>query len=273
MMWYGRAITERNVAPCVRACKQEGVKEIFFTLWGDDGGYCEYDSTLAGLAFAAAQAYGEDGQALRARYQAVCGIGYEETVLPCKLGDESFVCLMWDDPLMGINWRHLQACRADHWPQRLAYYRDLAQELAGYRGITEPVDLGHAAALAELAAAKIDFRLRLERAYFARDRAELERLIAEVPRMVSMVEEVTATFRRQWLRRNRPLGLEVMQTRMGGMRQRYLEVGELLREVLDGRRRNILELEEGGALPQEALARVAPGGQFRLLASSSVLGP
>ena len=31
------------VAPYVQACRKAGLKEFLFTLWGDDGGYCEFD--------------------------------------------------------------------------------------------------------------------------------------------------------------------------------------------------------------------------------------
>ncbi|MFH1571832.1 MAG: beta-N-acetylhexosaminidase, partial [Gemmatimonadota bacterium] len=35
--WYDRHITERTAGPCIDACRQAEVKEVFFTQWGDNG--------------------------------------------------------------------------------------------------------------------------------------------------------------------------------------------------------------------------------------------
>ena len=52
---------------------------MFFTLWGDDGAYCDFDSALAGLAFAAEQACSRDfdPKRLAARFRAVCHADYD----------------------------------------------------------------------------------------------------------------------------------------------------------------------------------------------------
>ena len=280
-LWHGRADTEAYAAPCVRACRQAGLKEVFFTMWGDDGGYCEFDSALAGLAFCAAEAYGEGEQSLRARYRAVCGIGYDETSLGAQVefplegtrdawsADSMAAATLWDDPLIGMHWLSVRARRPGHWQQALEHYRGLAAALDAHRSTTAPVDLGHAAALADLLAAKLEFRMRLEEAYSARDRSLLQSVASEAPRLVELTEALEATFRRQWLRRNKPFGFEVIQVRLGGLRQRFAEAGRLLRELLDGERDSIPELEEGLSLAQEALASLHASRLYRGLATPS----
>ena len=57
--WYDRNTTEAHAGASVEACKKMGVKEIFFTMWGDDGAYCNTDSVLAGLAFVAETAFSQ----------------------------------------------------------------------------------------------------------------------------------------------------------------------------------------------------------------------
>ncbi len=283
-LWYGRVDTEAYAVPCIRACRQAGVKELFFTMWGDDGGCCEFDSALAGLAFAAAQTYEEDDESLRKRYQAVCGIGYEETLLGSQVefrsrgatdpwsAESAAAATLWDDPLIGLHWLSLRARQPDHWPQALEHYHHLAAALEAHRSTTEPVDLGHAAALANLLAAKLEFRVRLEEAYQSRKDGQLQAVLSEVPRLIELTEELEATFRRQWLRRNKPFGFEVIQIRLGGLRQRFQEVGRLLRELLDGKRDSIPELDEGLSLSQEAAASLYTSGRYRsLVTGSSIL--
>ena len=75
-LWYDRVNTEANAAACVLASRQAGLKDFWFTLWGDDGAYCEFDSALAGLAFGAEVAYAGDAfdeVRLARRFAAVCG--------------------------------------------------------------------------------------------------------------------------------------------------------------------------------------------------------
>jgi hypothetical protein len=282
-LWYGRTETEATVAPCVSACKKTGLREVFFTMWGDDASYCEFDSALAGLAFAAAECYGEEQRFLEARYEAVCGIGYEESLLGSRLefppsearnrwgADCMAAATLWDDPLLGMHWRSLNARHPGHWQQALAHYRDLSAALARYRDVEEPIDLAHAAALAELLSAKIEFRMKLEQAYGERNRAQLEAVLDSVPRLVVLTEKLEESFRRQWLRRNKPFGLETLQIRLGGLRQRFLEAGRALRELLAEERSSIPELDEGLSLPDESMRHLYLSSRYRGLASPGIL--
>jgi hexosaminidase len=269
-VWYERRRTEANVAPCVSACKREGIRDLFFCLWGDDGGYCEFDSALAGLAFAAAQAFGESGASMRKRFEAVCGIGYDEVLAGCELEKFAAPPILWDDPIFGLNWLTRRARDPEWWGQALVHYRRLARRLSRHRERTEPVDMAHAALLARYLAAKIEFRMALEDAYFSRDRAKMEAVARGTSRMMRLTEKVIESFRRQWLRRNRRAGLEVVEIRLGGVRQRYAELATALREVLSGTRESIWELEQGRALPAEALARYSRGGYRGLASPSSI---
>jgi hypothetical protein len=282
-LWYGRAETEAYAAPCIRACKQAGLSDVFFTMWGDDGGYCEFDSALAGLAFAAAETYGESSDSLKRRFEAVCGVSYDLVLLASQLefpaersrnpwsSDNIAAATLWDDPLLGMHFLAVGARYPGHWQRAREHYRVLAASLDPHRSVTEPIALDHAAALADLLAAKIDFRLRLEEAYRSRQRAALQLLADETGRLVGLVEAAERTFRRQWHRRNKPCGLETIQIRLGGLRQRYLETGRLLRELLGGAHTTIAELEEGLALSSEARSALHPGNRYRALATAGIL--
>ena len=142
-------------------------------MWGDDGGYCEYDSALAGLAWAAEQAYGsEDADALRDRFEAICGVGYEDVLLGSKLHDQTLgnridetpvdlpVQVLWDDPLLGMHHLTMKARKPEFWKLASAHYHQVAYELAPHIGRTQPIDLDHALTLAKFLAAKVDFRDR-----------------------------------------------------------------------------------------------------------------
>jgi hypothetical protein len=281
-LWHGRLDTERNAGACIRACRETGLKEIFFTMWADDGGYCEFDSALAGLAFTAALAYQEQEASLQARFQAVCGMDYDLAQLPAALEDWSFdgalsdpdphrpACMiLWDDPLLGIHWLSVKARRPDYWKKALTHYRRVARKVKPHREITEPVDLGHGFALAQFLAAKIAFRQRLEEAYQSRDAAALKGAARSARSLARLANQLEATFRRQWLRRNKPFGLEVMQIRFAGLRQRFLEAAQRIEGLAAGEIESIPELEEGLAFSGEELQRLWVWGRYRNLATSS----
>jgi hypothetical protein len=269
-LWYDRGCTEANAAPCISVCRADGVRELFFCLWGDDGAYCEFDSALAGIAFAAAGAFGESQESLRRRFQAVCGIGYDEVLLGCELEQIAAPPILWDDPLIGLHAISRAAAEPDCWPRALSHYRRLARRLSRFREQTEPVDLAHASLLARYLATKIEFRMGLEDAYFSRDAAKLAAVVKGVARMIRLTERVIESFRRQWLRRNRRPGLEVIEARLGGVRQRYVELATALREIMSGEAESIWELDESRALPLEALAQSRVSGYRRLVSPSSI---
>ncbi len=281
-LWYRRDQTESTVAACVAASRKAGIEELFFTLWGDDGGYCEFDSALAGLAFAAEVSYGgEPGEALARRFEAVCGAAYETVLLGSGLADgslggktEEFFAapgLLWDDPLLGLYWTAMKAKGEDVWAVAGAFFSELAVRLEPHRGTTEPVDLDHAFTLARFLAEKIDFRRRMEAAYDAREGKALEELADDARRLAGMVEELEGTFRRQWYRRNKPFGFEVLQIRLGGQRQRFLETARRLEGIAAGEASAIPELDEASRIPAEAARHLAQKSFRRLGTASCIL--
>ncbi len=58
VFWYNHRQTVETIRPCIEACLQERVEEIIFTMWGDDGGYCDWSSPLAGACYAAEKIFG-----------------------------------------------------------------------------------------------------------------------------------------------------------------------------------------------------------------------
>ncbi|MBN1581444.1 MAG: beta-N-acetylhexosaminidase, partial [Anaerolineae bacterium] len=88
---YSHVYTEQTALPCVRACLKEGLKEIFFTMWKDDGASVDFDSAWAGILYAAELAYngGElDEQSWRVRFRGTCNADLDANLAISKL-DES----------------------------------------------------------------------------------------------------------------------------------------------------------------------------------------
>lgn len=266
MMWYDRYNTEANARPCVVASREAGVKDFLFTTWGDDGAYCELDSAFAGLVYGAELAYvGDDvsPERIAKRYAAICGGDYELTRVASDLNKPS-VDVLWDDPLLGILWKDLKLRDADAWTKARDGYASLAAALRPRKAKTSPVDYGHAFALADMMLAKVQLKLDLDHAYESREQGAIRAVCGQVPALIRKIDKVLATFRRQWYSRNKPQGFEVIQLRLGGLKQRYVELSQRLGELLDGKVSSIPELDEKPS---------APGayGRHHSVASGSVI--
>ncbi len=62
------------VNACMRACKEEKLREVFMTMWGDDGMECDVFSALPGLQLFAEHGYADavDPALLRANFRGSC---------------------------------------------------------------------------------------------------------------------------------------------------------------------------------------------------------
>ncbi|MEI6337241.1 MAG: family 20 glycosylhydrolase [Verrucomicrobiota bacterium] len=274
--WYDHAKTVAAVDPCVNACRKEGLKEILFTLWGDSVSYCEFDSAFAGIAYAADRCYGGPGDAddLARLLSAVDGGDYStmllgtglEVVVDPEIPPLSASTVMWDDPLLGIGWQGYLYAGKDFWPKYLEKLRALREAVAPHKLSQGPPDYGYLWALSDVMIRKIEFREKLVAAYGARDLERLRQLKdGDIPEILASLAELESAFRRQWLRRNKPPGMEATQIRLGAGSTRFRETAMRLAELCDGRITAIEELD----IQPDGLDR-NPVSYFVWLATGSV---
>jgi len=255
-LWYDPTRSEPKAGACIDACREVGLKELLFTMWGDDGAYCEFDSALAGLAWCAEKAYaGErfETDRLGRRFAAICGADYDTVIEMGKMSEVAHpAAVLWDDPLLGI---YYKSCKFDNeafWEEQARRYSDLLGRLSTYAEVTEPIDLAHGVTLLRLLLEKVQLCEQLHAAYRARDKVALKHVQQQTPVLIEAVEKAAESFRRQWYRRNKPFGFETIQIRLGGLRQRYVELGRRIGELLAGTISEIPELDEVPRTPGEA---------------------
>jgi hypothetical protein len=266
-LWYNRRETETNAGACIDACRAADLGEVFFTLWGDDGAYCDFDSALAGLAFAAERAYAPDSAWLEPRFKAVCGASYDAVVTAAELtGPIRTAGVLWDDPLLGM-FHHASLAGSGHeWTELARKLDQLHGRLIPFRDEQAAGDLRHAALLADFLYRKINLRLRIDDAYIHQDRIALGAAVAEIPAMVGRLDKLAASWRRQWLARNKPFGLETLQIRLAGQAARYRELAQRLDDFLAARIDSIPELTQESAADAGHI-----GVNWRDLASGSTI--
>ncbi|OGV38341.1 MAG: hypothetical protein A2020_08160 [Lentisphaerae bacterium GWF2_45_14] len=261
-MWCDFELTKNTVKPCVDACREQNVDELIFTLWGDDGAYCEFESAFAGLAWAADYAYNEksDDKRLSNLYQAIFGTSYE---LQVELGDMEFTysvdhpksgrheffkvsaaALLWDDPLMGIVWHEYSYVDSQIWQKSLTNYKRLLAKAGECRNDRHAGIINHAYNILDTLIQKIELRMALQKAYKDRDTVKLSHIQKKsIPEVMDAVDKLNDSFRDMWFRGYKSYGLEIMQIKLAGLRERYCELGRRLDEFLNGKIPSIHELE------------------------------
>ena len=272
-LWYDHQLSMDTVKPCIEACLEEKVNELFFTLWGDDGAYCEYDSVLAGLCKAAELAYGCDcDDVVSKKFAAICSGNYKNYVTlgaiqyPCGAENIPGHTLLWDDPLLGINWNNNTTVNPRWADLAVKNYRKMIAALENPGKDNKNADVNHGKLLAEVLIMKLEFRHALLKAYSKKNKKDLKEISqVMVPVMVKVLKKALKSFRTQWMRRNKPFGFEVIQLRLNSQIGRYEEIAVRINELLDGTISGIAEIDE-------AAPKVHGGGHWsRFFASGSTI--
>ncbi len=248
--------TQATVSCCVPACRQKGMDEIFFTMWGDDGAYCEFDSALAGLAYSAELMYSDDDdidvELLKRRFAAICSADFDSTNLTSELdmyeGTKTKgypriygASVLWDDPLYGIYFHNEQLDTPEIWERAQKHYSELVGRL---EAITERDEkINHAVILAKLLAEKIGLRIKLEQAYETKNFEMMKEVLVKVDLMIDLHNQLDASFRKLWVQRNKFVGLDTIQRRLASLARRYRELSDRIRELIEGKIDKIEELE------------------------------
>jgi hypothetical protein len=248
LLWYFHQKTKKTVDPCIEACRKAGLKELFFTMWGDDGAYCEFDSAIAGLCYSAERAcHSEpDEEIISKRFENICGGNYQANLTVSGINDlNNAPALLWDDPLLGIFWKDEQCKDAEIWNKCASNLAGISNFLSKTEFESNAGDLSHANNLLKLLAKKISIRQKLEKAYSERDTKQLGSVITDdIPEIIKLVGAFQDSFRSQWIRRNKAFGLEVIQIRLAGQIERYKELARRLNELLENKITSIPEFEE-----------------------------
>lgn len=263
--WIGFAPHNRYSAVIGKAalssCRRNGITSVVMTGWGDNGGEASQFSILPGL-FEDARLVYEDNLP-EAAFYALTGIREEDYMkldlsnpLPARKDrvNNAGKFLLYNDALLGI---------FDPLAQQLAsgYYEDAAKQLSNgyYEDAAKQLEqavrdssgsslcyvLKTQASLCRVLQDKANLGMVIRTAYDAGDREKLREIAEEaIPQLLGKLDRFYQDFRKQWMSENKAFGFEVQSLRIGGLRQRILEVQQRLEEYLSGEIAEIDELEK-----------------------------
>lgn len=229
------------------ACKEQGVKDVFLTSWGDDGNECSKYSVLPALMFSIEYAKGnEDLDSIKSKFKEIVGVDFDSFMLLDKLntpGGEHIQnpnkYLIFNDVFLGTKDTR---CTEDD----CYYYADLLKQFNKLENLGEYEYLFETAKrICEVIYIKGDLGVRTRQAYKRDDKVMLEDLAEnDYSSALAFITDLHKTFQSQWFKENKPHGFDVQDIRFGGLIQRLKSCRERLVAYSKGEIESIPELEE-----------------------------
>jgi len=249
------AKTFETTEAALNVCKREGIKEVFVTIWGDNGTECLYNTNMLGLALYGEHGYSEkiDYDKLKARFEFITGAKYDDFLaleaLDNTPGVDNVVrsdynpskFLMWQDVLTGLCDKNIEGLPLDK------HYEDLAaklKEMIGRNGDYDNI-FEFSYNVANTLAIKSELGLRVTKAYTNNDRETLKKIAdVDLPECMKRMAELRKCHMNIWFKLYKNLGWDVMDMRYASLISRMDSAITEINMYLNGELESLEELEE-----------------------------
>ena len=235
-----------------KACRQNHVKEVIVTGWGDNGGEASQFSILPALQIWAELAYRNDLDKLAEHFLVSTGLAFDDFMkvdlanllpgLPENLsGINPNRYILYQDILCPLLERHIQPEEdKQHFEAAAQSLQEVSLKAGEYSYLFETQ-----AQLNALLALKIAVTSGIQKAYGAGDKDRLAELAEkELPLLYQKVEDFAEQFSRQWQQENKIFGLDTIDIRFGGLLKRIKRAQERLQQYTTGQLDSVEELEQ-----------------------------
>ena len=252
---YGKTFLQTNAA--LNACKKEGIKEVFATLWGDDGNESNIFSNLLGFQLFAEHGYSRklDMNKLKKRFKFCTGAIYDDFMDIMYLDqipgvrkdqglgqDQANPCkyLLWQDILAGLFDSNIKGLGMNtHYENLRKRFGDCKNTNGKYGFLFEMLEK-----LCSVLSIKAEIGLILTEAYRNKNTALLTDIAENVlPELYKKVKDLRDFHRDLWYKTVKPLGWTVLDIRYGGTLMRIDTAILRIHDYLDGKVEKIEELE------------------------------
>lgn len=237
----------------MKACIRNGIQDFCITAWGDDGAEASPFCVLPVFFEDAALAYGQED---RRGFELFAGIPLEAFLVLDEANpyardgitySTSCKFLLYNDPLQGAFDSLVESDTAERFARAEKHIRK-AGKYSSFSYIFETL-----ADLCGVLSIKADLGVRIRSAYERTKNAAEEAegfqmltFIAErdIPLLLKKLDGFYRALKTQWITDNKTFGFEVQTIRIGGLRQRLLDLQECLLAYVREEISEIPELEE-----------------------------
>ena len=250
---YSKTFVTSNAA--LKKCKERGIDEVFVTAWGDDGSEAPLNVILLGLILFAEHAYYDtvDNEWLNKRCEFLTGLSMDDFFALEKLDLVPTVkypnldqvnpstYIIYQDILLGAFDKHIEGLDLKNYYKGLIFkYEEIAKKTKDYNEMFEMF-----AKISDYLSVKSEIGIDLRKAYLDKDRNKLQSILDnELPELDKKLEAFHNIFRRLWYRECKGQGFEVIDIRLGGVKERIKSTQYRLIQYLNNEIESIEELDE-----------------------------
>ncbi len=240
--WNGFAPFNRwsinSMSVAMRSCAANGIENVFFTMWGDNGKECSFYALLPAL-YTFRKIYDgiTDENEIKRLFKEETGEDFDAMMsldLPNRVSPDDLTLsnvskvMLYNDPLIGVFDSAVDPAAAEK-------YKAHAKTLYGFAESSKYAYIFEAeAALCELLSVKYDLGMRARKAYAEKDREALKEIAGDVERAISLLDIFHKKFKTLWMKENKAFGFEVQELRIGGLRLRLCSAKEAIEAYANG---------------------------------------
>lgn len=236
---YDKKKTDSTALVHIESCRRQGLRDLYFTQWNDDGAPCNYETSFLGV-FEMVSAALANGQFNPKVFSLIMKEDYEYYLKYSKINESPAypVLLLWDDPLNGIYFNNESIQNPNIFEETIDFLSLYKQELLE---LDSTFERDHTLALVDVLLSKTVVRKALVTNY---KQSSLLPIIPVIEEAIQHVEVLLDSYREMWLSRYKAFGLDVMQSRLVTLQYRFKETMRRIKDFEEGRLTQIDELEE-----------------------------
>ena len=252
--WLGfipfNRFTLKSMIPALNACKKHRVKDIIFTMWGDDGAECSHFSQLPSLFYLAEYAKGNTDEAsIKAKFKRRFGIDFDEFMnIDCPndvieqdgMPANPSKYMLYSDCFNGFLDYTIEVGAGAKYKEYAARLYQTAKKSRKYGYV-----FNTAARLCDVLEIKYELGLKTRTAYEKGDKSELKRLAeCEYVEVRKRLQRFIKALEGQWMSENKPHGFDVQEMRLGALLYRLDSCRRRILDYTNGKLERIEELDE-----------------------------
>lgn len=248
---------EKTLTEGLASCKEQNIKNVMCTFWLDNGAETPIRTAVYSILYFAQLCYQQEvkKEALDSWLRLLTGYGENAyqmldafdspkgVLTDNKDADNPSKYLLYQDTLAGIFDGQIYGLGLD------LYYKELEERMSTFLKENDgdgPMRkiLQYYQVLAGVLARKATLGIEVKEAYHHGDREQLRRLIQRFDDCIDQVERLKDMREEIWFSECRPLGFEVLDIRLGGVRVRLESGKKRLEAYLSGKITEVEELDE-----------------------------
>lgn len=238
----------KSCAAALRACRKNGIRNAFLTLWGDDGGECTAFAALPAIYCFAQFAQGITKMSdIKKGFLELTGISMDRFCLLDEPNNVAESDSLFPNPSKYMLYNDLFSGFFDCTVKggEGEYYASLARRL---NLLAKDESYGclfaSSTALCRVLELKYELGVKTRTAYRSGDKAQLEALVPVYKELAKRVRRFHKAFTAQWMTFSKPHGFEVQDARLGGLAARVDSCRERIEAYIAGSLERIDELDE-----------------------------